>query len=108
MLCILMVAATILSCAASVQPHMHLRFIFFFTIGAVLVSPVVFAEEQNAPTLDEVVAQNIEARGGADALRARQSVRVNGKVIASEGQLELAYDDTKTRRGAVLTELTRP
>src|SRR2546427_11817432 len=92
MLCILMVAATILSCAASVQPHMHLRFIFFFTIGAVLVPPVVFAQEQNAPSLDELVAKNIEAKGGADALRALQSVRFNGKVIANEGQLEFAYE----------------
>jgi len=98
--------ATILSCAASVQPHMHLRFIFFFTIGAVLVSPVVFAQEQNAPTLDELVAKNIEAKGGADALRALQSVRFNGKVIANEGQLEFAYAQTKKRPGEVRTEFT--
>src|SRR2546430_5908593 len=85
---------------------MHLRFIFFFTIGAVLVSPAVFAQEQNAPTLDELVAKNIEAKGGADALRALQSVRFNGKVIANEGQLEFAYAQTKKRPGEVRTEFT--
>src|SRR5260370_32082333 len=63
---------------------MHLRLIFFFTIGAVLVPPVVFAQEQNAPTLDELVAKNIEAKGGADALRALQSLRCNGKMIVNE------------------------
>src|SRR5438046_4033651 len=104
MLCILMVAATILSCIASVQPHMHLRFIFLFTIGAVLVPPVVFAQEQNAPTLDELVAKNIEAKGGADALGALQSVKVTGKLLVNEGQLQLGYTETKKRPGEVRSE----
>src|SRR6266446_10620544 len=84
---------------------MHLRFIFLLTIGVLLVPPV-FAQEQNAPTLDELVAKNIEAKGGSDALRALQSVRFNGKVIANEGQLEFAYAQTKKRPGEVRTEFT--
>src|SRR5438552_18293874 len=85
---------------------MHLRFIFLFTIGAVLVPPVVFAQEQNAPTLDELVAKNIEAKGGADALGALQSVKVTGKSLANEGQLQLGYTETKKRPGEVRPEAT--
>src|SRR5881394_1998625 len=85
---------------------MHLRFIFLFTIGAVLVPPVVFAQEQNAPTLDELVAKNIEAKGGADALRALQSVKVTGKLLVNEGQLQLGYTETKKRPGEVRSEAT--
>src|SRR5437764_14558267 len=85
---------------------MHLRFIFLFIIGAVLVPPVVFAQEQNAPTLDELVAKNIEAKGGADALRALQSVKVTGKLLVNEGQLQLGYAETKKRPDEVRTEAT--
>jgi len=85
---------------------MHLRLIFLFTIGAVLVSPLVFAQEQNAPTLDELVAKNIEAKGGADALRALQSVKVTGKLLVNEGQLQLGYNETKKRPGEVRSEAT--
>ena len=76
---------------------MHLRFIFLLTIGVLLVPPV-FAQEQNAPTLDELVAKNIEAKGGADALRALQSVKVTGKLLVNEGQLQLGYAETKNGR----------
>ena len=85
---------------------MHLRLIALFVIGVALISPAAETQDQKAPTLDELVAKNIEAKGGADALRAMQSVRYNGKVIANEGQLEFAYAQTKKRPGEVRSEAT--
>jgi hypothetical protein len=85
---------------------MHLRLIALFVIGVALISPAAETQDQEAPTLDELVAKNIEAKGGADALRAMQSVRYNGKVIANEGQLEFAYAQTKKRPGEVRSEAT--
>ena len=85
---------------------MHLRLIALFVIGVALISAAAETQDEKAPTLDELVSRNIEAKGGADALRAMQSVRYNGKVIANEGQLEFAYAQTKKRPGEVRTEFT--
>lgn len=57
-------------------------------------------------TVDGLVAKNVEAKGGAKALAAVQSLRLEGKMIANQGQLELTYVQTKKRPGAVRLELT--
>ena len=54
--------------------------------------------------VDELVAKNIEAKGGADALKALQSLKLTGKLIVNEGQLQLAYNETKKRPDAVRAE----
>jgi len=51
--------------------HLHSRIIVVF---AALIASVSFAEDRNAPTADELVSKNIEAKGGADALHALQSL----------------------------------
>src|SRR3989442_5115061 len=73
-------------------------------ISAPLIAPAGFTQEQKPPTLDELVAKNIEAKGGADALRALQSLRLTGKMLVNEGQLEFGYVQTKKRPGEVRTE----
>ncbi len=85
---------------------MHLRLIALFVIGVALISPAAETQDQKAPTLDELVAKNIEAKGGADALRALQSVKVTGKLLVNEGQLQLGYAETKKRPGEVRSEAT--
>src|SRR4029077_16142662 len=85
---------------------MHLRLIALFVIGVALISPAAETQDQKAPTLDELVAKNIEAKGGADALRALTSVRYSGKLSANAGQLHLAYAQNKKRPGEVRTEVT--
>ena len=77
----------------------------FFT-GVALISASAETQDQKAPTLDELVAKNIEAKGGADALRALKSLRSNGKLIVNEGQLQLAYAQTKKRPGEVRSEFS--
>ncbi len=57
-------------------------------------------------TVDQLVAKNVEAKGGAEALRALQSVKLTGKMLVNEGQIQLAYAQTKKRPGAVRNEST--
>src|SRR6266704_7068489 len=104
MLCILMRRDD--SVPGRPQPHMNLPLIALFVIGAALISASAETQDQKAPTLDELVAKNIEAKGGADALRALQSLRLTGKLLVNQGQIELAYVQTKKRPGEVRTEGT--
>src|SRR5262249_40183592 len=56
-------------------------------------------------TVDELVTKNIEAKGGADALRAIQSVRFTGKLLVPfGGQVELGFVQTRKRPGQVRDE----
>jgi len=84
---------------------MHLRFVIAL-VSAALMAPAVFAQGKNAPTVDELVSKNIEAKGGADALRTLQSLRLTGKLLVNQGQIELAYVQMKKRPGEVRTEGT--
>ena len=87
------------------QSHMHLRFVMLL-ISVALMAVAGFAQEKNAPTLDELVSKNIEAKGGADALRALQSLTLSGKMLVQQGQIQLTYVQTKKRPGEVRTEAT--
>src|SRR6266849_7892755 len=84
---------------------MSLRFAIIL-ISEALIAPAGFTQEQKPPTLDELVAKNIEAKGGADALHALQSLRLTGKLLMNEGQVELRYIQTKKRPGELRTEAT--
>src|SRR5438105_13036865 len=75
-------------------------------ISAALIAPAGFTQEQKPPTLDELVAKNIEAKGGADALRALQSLKLTGKMLVQQGQIQLSYVQTKKRPGEVRTDAT--
>ena len=69
------------------------------------MAPAIFGQGKNAPTVDELVSKNIEAKGGAGALRALQSLRLTGKLLVNQGQIELAYVQMKKRPGEVRTEV---
>src|SRR5207302_1845411 len=51
----------------------------------------VNAQELKVFTVDTLVAKNIEAKGGIDALHAVQSLRLKGKMLVNQGQIEFAY-----------------
>jgi hypothetical protein len=57
-------------------------------------------------TVDTLVAKNVEAKGGAQALAAVQSLKLQGKMVVNSGRLELGYVMTKKRPGAVREEVT--
>ncbi len=79
--------------------------LIFLACGG-FISPALHAQEKQAPTVDQLVAKNVEAKGGADALKSLQSVQLTGKLLMNEGQFEMAYSQTKKRPGAVRTEAT--
>ena len=81
------------------------RHLIISFISAVLALPAGFAQNKNQPTVDELVSKNIEAKGGANALHALQSLRLTGKMLVQYGgQIELAYLQTKKRPSEVRTE----
>jgi hypothetical protein len=84
---------------------MRLRFVILL-VSTALIAAKGFAQDKNQPTADQLVSKNIEAKGGADALHALQSLRLSGKLLVNEGQIELAYLQTKERPGELRTEAT--
>jgi hypothetical protein len=85
---------------------MKLRRFSIILASAVLLVPALNAQELKPLTVDALVAKNIEAKGGIDALHAVQSLRLKGKMLVNQGQLELAYTQTKRRPGQVRSEAT--
>jgi hypothetical protein len=63
---------------------MHLRFLIVF-IFVVLVVSDAFPQDKRQPTVDELVAKNIEAKGGAGAVRGLGTLRLSGKMLVQEG-----------------------
>lgn len=66
-------------------------------ISAALFTSAVLAQDNNPPTVDELVAKNIEAKGGAAALQNLQTVRLTGKMLVQQDQIELGYVEIKKR-----------
>jgi len=82
---------------------MHLRFLISLIVAAI-ITPAIFAQGTNQPTVDELVAKNIEAKGGASALKSLQTLRSTGKFLVQQGQIELGYLQTKKQPDEVRTE----
>jgi hypothetical protein len=82
---------------------MELRFAILLVAGS-LIAPALQAQEIKSFTVDALVAKNVEAKGGIDALRAVHSLRLQGKMIVKQGQIQFAYVQTKKRPGAVRSE----
>jgi hypothetical protein len=76
------------------QLHMHLRSVIFLILPA-LITSTIFAQGKTQPTADELVAKNIEAKGGATALHGLQSLRRTGKLLVQQGQIEYGYAQIK-------------
>jgi hypothetical protein len=60
----------------------------------------------DAFTAEELVARNIEAKGGAAALAAVENVRRSGQFIVNGGQLSLDIVETRRRPDSIRDELT--
>ena len=85
---------------------MNLRFILLLTLGATII-PALAQERIPTPlTVDQIVAKNVEAKGGAAALQGLKSIRLNGKMLVRGGQLQMGYVQTRKRPGDVRTEIT--
>jgi hypothetical protein len=84
---------------------MYSRFLVFL-FAAVLSATNLCAENSPPLTVDQLVAKNIEAKGGLPAINAIKSLRVTGKLIFNSGQIQCAYTQMKKRPGEVRTEAT--
>ena len=83
---------------------MSLRFLIPFIL-AVLFASALFAQDKNQPTVDELVAKNIEAKGGATVVNNLQTLRETGKLLVPvQGEIELGYMQIKKRPDEVRTE----
>jgi hypothetical protein len=83
---------------------MH-KLIVSAVVAAGLAGPAVFAQEISKPlTLDELVAKNVEAKGGAKALKDLQSVKLTGKMLVNGGRVQFGYSTVKKRPGEVRSE----
>jgi hypothetical protein len=83
--------------------HMrHYRLVSLIFVA--LVTPAIFAQDTNQPTVDQLVAKNVEAKGGATALRDLHSLRLTGKMLVQQGQIELGYSQIKKRPDEVRNE----
>ena len=82
---------------------MYLRTLIGFISAALTVS-AVFALDQSPPTVDQLVAKNIEAKGGAAALHDLQTLRLTGKMLVQEGQIQLTFLQIKKRPDEARTE----
>jgi hypothetical protein len=74
------------------------------TIATALIVPIARAQEPKQMTVDQIVAKNVEAKGGAEALRALQSVKLTGKMLVNEGQMEFGFAQIKKRPSSVRNE----
>ena len=81
---------------------MHLRLLIAFFTAA--VASEFFAQGSTRPTVDELVAKNIEAKGGAKVLHDLQTVRLTGKMLVQEGQIQFAYVQINKRPDEVRSE----
>ena len=83
---------------------MHSRFLFTL-LAAFLAAPIVHGQTP-APTLtvDELVAKNIDAKGGQAALDAIQTIRFEGRLLINQGQIEVKFTETKKRPNKIRTD----
>jgi hypothetical protein len=82
---------------------MYLRSVISLIFTA-LIAPTIFAQGENQPTVDQLVGKNIEAKGGAAALHNLQTLRLTGKLLVQEGQIQLTYMQIKKRPDEVRSE----
>lgn len=84
--------------------NMYLRFAISVVSVALFVWPVL-AQDKTQPTVDELVAKNIEAKGGAAALNNLQMLRTSGKLLVPiQGEIELGFLEIKRRPSDVRIE----
>ena len=75
---------------------------------AVAAAPCVFAPPAHAMTVDEIVARNVQAHGGAERLHAIQSIRTTSKGRFGGGDftVEMTFVGVTTRSGHTRSEGT--
>ncbi|MGH9441496.1 MAG: hypothetical protein ACRD16_04425, partial [Thermoanaerobaculia bacterium] len=76
--------------------------------AALLAALLILPGIARALTVDEIIAKNIDARGGEARLKAIQSLRLTGKAVFSFGDntLEAGWGQLQKRPGMIRTEIS--
>jgi hypothetical protein len=82
---------------------MNLRFVISIVFVSLIASGA-FAQDKSQPTVEQLVAKNIEAKGGAAVLHNLQTLRLTGKMLVQQGQIQLAFMEVKKRPEDVRSE----
>jgi hypothetical protein len=82
---------------------MKLRLPFLFITSALLTSTAYGQAPGPSLSVDDLVAKNIEAKGGDTALKAIQTIRFEGRTLVNQGQIQFSYTQTKKRPGKTRT-----
>jgi hypothetical protein len=73
-------------------------------ISIALIATIAVAQDKSEQTVDQLVAKNIEAKGGAAALHDLQTLRLTGKLLVQGGQIQYTYMESKKRPDEVRSE----
>ncbi len=84
---------------------MKKRLVVLYLCAGVLISPA-FSQTPPPMTVDQLVAKNVEAKGGAAALKALQSLKLTGRTLLNQGQFQLAVTQLKKRADMLRNEAT--
>ena len=82
------------------------RILLFIFTACTVISLASSSFASNTIKVDELVAKNIAARGGIEAIHAMHSLRLTGKLLVNQGQFELAFVQSFKRTGKVRQETT--
>jgi hypothetical protein len=80
------------------------RILIIPLIPAAFILSAAFAQEKTDLTVDQLVAKNVEAKGGAAAVHDLQTLRLSGKMLVQEGQIQWSFLQMKKRPDEVRTE----
>ena len=83
---------------------MNRQFAILFTAAALLPALANAQPETKQMTVEQLVEKNVQAKGGIEAVRALQSLKLTGKMLVNQGQLEFGFAQTKKRPGEVRSE----
>src|ERR1043165_2256422 len=83
-----------------------MKFIIILSTTLALCSPLARGQETPQLTADELVAKNLEAKGGTEAVHALQSLKFSGKVLVNQGQMEFGYSETRKRPNNIRSEVS--
>ncbi|HET8724576.1 MAG TPA: hypothetical protein VFM53_10280 [Anaeromyxobacteraceae bacterium] len=75
-------------------------------VAIALAAPAAAAPPAAAPTAEELARRNVEARGGAEAIRSLSSLRLTGKVVfgGDDWSMEMTWTRLLLRPGMIRTE----
>ncbi|MET3119917.1 hypothetical protein AAKU64_004165 [Undibacterium sp. GrIS 1.8] len=97
----------LLACKIADSHHIGLNFMrqLFLVLCVYLASTCLDSAFAGSPlSVDDLVSKNIAARGGIDAIHAMQTLRLSGKLLVNQGQIELAFVQSFKRKGKVRQE----